>query len=98
MSDHQGAGDTMIPLPTGVRVWIAAGHIEMCRGMQSVALQVQEALKGDSHAAISTCFAGGAGWHPLHVQHLRVRQRLGRRCLMGDSHVDVRRVDMCGDV
>ena len=34
----------MIPLPTGVRVWIAAGHTDMRRGMRSVALQVQEGL------------------------------------------------------
>jgi transposase len=39
----------MIPLPTGVRVWIAAGHTDMRRGMQSLALQVQEALKRDPH-------------------------------------------------
>jgi len=37
----------MIPLPTGVRVWIAAG---LRRGMQSLALQVQEALKRDPQA------------------------------------------------
>jgi hypothetical protein len=40
----------MIPLPTGVRVWIAAGHTDMRRGMQSLALQVQEGLKRDPHA------------------------------------------------
>jgi transposase len=30
----------MIPLPTGVRVWIAAGHTDMRRGMHGLALQV----------------------------------------------------------
>ena len=40
----------MIPLGTGVRVWIAAGHTDMRRGMQSLALQVQEGLKRDPHA------------------------------------------------
>jgi transposase len=40
----------MIPLPTGVRVWIAAGHTDMRRGMQSLALQVQEGLKRDPDA------------------------------------------------
>ena len=34
----------MIPLPSGVRVWIAAGHTDMRRGMRSLALQVQEGL------------------------------------------------------
>jgi transposase len=38
----------MIPLPTGLRVWIAAGHTDMRRGVHS--LQVQEALKCDPHA------------------------------------------------
>jgi hypothetical protein len=35
----------MIPLPAGCRVWIAAGHTDMRRGMQGLALQVQEQLK-----------------------------------------------------
>ena len=27
----------MIPMPSGVRVWIAAGHTDMRRGMQGLA-------------------------------------------------------------
>ena len=59
----------MIPLPTGVRVWIAAGHTDMRRGMQSLALQVQEALKRDPHAGDLNVFRGKSGslikilWH-----------------------------------
>ena len=30
----------MIPIPSGVRVWIATGHTHMRRGMQSLALTV----------------------------------------------------------
>jgi transposase len=37
-------------LPTGMRVWIAAGDTDMRRRMQSLALQVQEGLKRDPHA------------------------------------------------
>jgi transposase len=37
----------MIPIPSGVRVWIATGHTDMRRGMQSLALAVQESLKRD---------------------------------------------------
>ena len=37
----------MIPIPSGVRVWIATGHTDMRRGMQSLALTVQESLKRD---------------------------------------------------
>ena len=59
----------MIPLPTGVRVWIAAGHTDMRRGMQSLALQVQEALQCDPHAGDFYVFRGRSGslikilWH-----------------------------------
>jgi transposase len=59
----------MILLPTGVRVWIAAGHTDMRRGMQSLALQVQEALKRDPHAGDLYVFRGRSGslikilWH-----------------------------------
>ena len=40
----------MIPIPSNVRVWIATGHTDMRRGMQGLALQVQESLKRDPHA------------------------------------------------
>ena len=66
---HQSVGGAMIPLPTGVRVWIAAGHTDMRRGMQSLALQVQEGLKRDPHAGDLYVFRGRSGslikilWH-----------------------------------
>jgi len=34
----------MIPVPSGIRVWIATGHTDMRRGMNSLALLVQEAF------------------------------------------------------
>jgi transposase len=37
----------MIPIPSGTRVWLAVGHTDMRRGMNSLAVQVQEALKHD---------------------------------------------------
>jgi len=37
----------MIPIPSGVRVWIATGYTDMRRGFPSLALQVQEVLKHD---------------------------------------------------
>ena len=49
---------TMIPMPTGVRVWIAAGHTDMRRGMQGLALQVQEQLKRDPHGGDLYIFRG----------------------------------------
>ena len=43
----------MIPFPSGVRVWLAVGRTDMRRGMNGLALQVQEALGRDPHAAAS---------------------------------------------
>jgi transposase len=40
----------MIPIASGVRVWIATGHTDMRRRMNSLALLVQEAFKRDPHA------------------------------------------------
>ncbi|TLU70546.1 IS66 family insertion sequence element accessory protein TnpB [Lichenicoccus roseus] len=46
----------MIPIPSGVRVWLAAGHTDMRRGMNGLALQVQQALERDPHAGdLSGC-------------------------------------------
>ena len=39
----------MIPIASGVRVWIATGHTDMRRGMNSLALLVQEAFRRDPH-------------------------------------------------
>jgi transposase len=37
----------MIPVPTGVRVWLASGHTDMRKGFDGLALLVQEKLKRD---------------------------------------------------
>uniref|UniRef100_UPI0009DB7375 IS66 family insertion sequence element accessory protein TnpB n=1 Tax=Sinorhizobium medicae TaxID=110321 RepID=UPI0009DB7375 len=37
----------MIPISSGVRVWIASGHCDMRTGMQGLALLVQEGLGRD---------------------------------------------------
>jgi len=59
----------MIPMRSGVRVWIATGHTDMRRGMIGLALQVQEGLKRDPHAGDLFVFRGRRGdlikvlWH-----------------------------------
>ena len=59
----------MILVPSGVRVWLAVGHTDMRRGMNSLALQVQEVLKRDPHAGDLYVFRGRRGhlikilWH-----------------------------------
>jgi hypothetical protein len=45
----------VIPIPPAVRVWIATGHTDMRRGMNSLAVLVQEALGATRTAATSTC-------------------------------------------
>ncbi len=51
----------MIPVPTGVRVWIAAGHTDMRRGMNGLSLLVQEGLKRDPFAGDLYVFRGRRG-------------------------------------
>ena len=59
----------VIPIPSGVRVWIATGHTDMRRGMNSLALLVQEAFTLDPHGGDLYVFRGKSGklikilWH-----------------------------------
>ena len=59
----------MIPVPVHTRVWLAAGHTDMRRGMNGLALQVQQALGRDPHAGDLYVFRGRRGdlvkivWH-----------------------------------
>jgi transposase len=51
----------MIPVPTGVRVWLATGHTDMRKGFASLSLQVQEILKRDPLSGQLFCFRGRSG-------------------------------------
>ena len=51
----------MIPIASGVRVWIATGHTDMRRGMNGLALQVQEVLKHDPYGGHVFVFRGRRG-------------------------------------
>ena len=53
----------MIPVPSGVRVWLATGVTDMRRGMNTLALQVQEDLGRDPHADDLFAFRGRKGDH-----------------------------------
>src|ERR1700676_4899194 len=59
----------MIAVPTGVRIWIATGHTDMRKGMQGLALLVQESLGRDPFAGDVVVFRGRSGslikalWH-----------------------------------
>jgi hypothetical protein len=51
----------MIAPPSGVRVWLVTGATDMRRGMNGLALQVQEALHRDPHAGDLYVFRGRRG-------------------------------------
>lgn len=56
-------------IPSGVRVWVAMGHTDMRRGMQSLALLVQHHLHRDPFGGDLYVFRGRSGslvkiiWH-----------------------------------
>lgn len=69
-SDNCGlACIAMIPIASGVRIWLASGHTDMRRGMRSLALQVQEGFGRDPFAGDVFFFRGRSGslikaiWH-----------------------------------
>ena len=59
----------MIAPSSGARVWLANGPTDMRRGMNGLALQVQQALQRDPHAGDLYVFRGQRGdllkilWH-----------------------------------
>ena len=59
----------MIPVPTGVQVWLATGHTDMRKGFDGLALLVQETLERDPHNGHLFVFRGRRGslikvlWH-----------------------------------
>lgn len=59
----------MIPVPAGTQVWLSAGHTDMRKGFNGLALLVQEVLKRDPHCGHLFVFRGKRGdrikliWH-----------------------------------
>ena len=59
----------MIPIASGVRVWLASGHTDMRKGFPGLSLVVQEVLKRDPHSGHLFVFRGRSGdrikvlWH-----------------------------------
>jgi transposase len=51
----------MIPVPAGVRVWLATGHTDMRKGFDGLALLVQKTLKRDPHSGHLFVFRGRRG-------------------------------------
>jgi transposase len=59
----------MIPVPSGIRVWLAAGATDMRKGFDGLAMLVQESLRHDPHGGQLFVFRGKRGdlikllWH-----------------------------------
>lgn len=59
----------MIPLASGVQVWLASGHTDMRKGFDGLAVLVQETLKRNPHSGHLFVFRGRRGglvkvlWH-----------------------------------
>ena len=84
----------MIPVPSGVRVWLAVGRTDMRKGMNGLALQVQEALGHDPHAGDLYVFRGAKAASPgqdylaRRDRHVAVRERLERGRFIWPSPAD----------
>jgi transposase len=74
----------MIAFPAGTMVWIAGGVTDMRRGMNTLALAVQQGLGRDPHGGEIFCFRGRKGdlvkllWHDGYARR-RHRARSARR-------------------
>ena len=66
----------MIVPPSGVRVWLSTGVTDMRRGMNGLALQVQEQLKRDPHAGDLYIFRGRRGDLAKVLRHDGIRLSL----------------------
>ena len=59
----------MIPVPAGVRVWLASGHTDMRKGFAGLAMLVQASLQHDPNGGQLFVFRGKRGdlikliWH-----------------------------------
>ncbi|MER9451731.1 IS66 family insertion sequence element accessory protein TnpB [Mesorhizobium sp. M0254] len=50
----------MIPVPSGVKVWLATGYTDMRRGFPGLSLMVQDTLKRDPMSGHLFVFRAGA--------------------------------------
>jgi transposase len=88
----------MLP-PSGVRVWLATGATDMRRGMNGLALQVQQVLQRDPHAGDLYVFRGKRGnllkilWHDGLGMSLYAK-RLERGRFIWPSPLPLRRLSL----
>ena len=91
----------MIPIPSGVRVWLATGYTDMRKGFASLSLQVQQVLRHDPLSGQLFCFRGRRGdllkviWHDGQGACLFAK-RLERGRFLWPSPADWRGDDLLG--
>ena len=78
----------MIPVPGGVKVWLATGHTDMRKGFPGLSLMVQETLKRDPMCGHLFVFRGRGGGLIKVIWHDGVGSGWGRndtlsRCFLG---------------
>ena len=84
----------MIPIPGGVKVWIASRHVDMRKGMQGLGLIVQEHFMRDPFAGDVFVFRGRGGslikaiWHDGLGLSLYAKRLDRGRFLAGDEGRD----------
>ena len=71
----------MIPMASGVKVWIATGHTDMRRGMNSLALLVQEAFKCNPHLCVGRRYVAA----PSRSEQFRGFDEFCRHIIFDDS-------------
>jgi transposase len=70
----------MIPIASGVRVWLATGHTDMRRGISALFLMVQETLGRDAYSGDLYVFRGRRGeltkplWHDAPGASLSIKR------------------------
>ena len=64
----------MIPVPSGVKVWLAAGYTDMRRGFPGLSLMVQETLKRDPMSGHLFVFRGRSGQVPTFCTRFSFRE------------------------
>ena len=77
----------MIPIPSGVRVWLATGHTDLRKGFASLSLQVQEVLRQDPLGGRGPFrFGDRAGLISLGKSTGSLNPRALRRTMRSPSH------------
>ncbi len=61
----------MIQLPTGTKIWIAAGVTDLRRGFDGLSAQIQTVLNEQPFSGHVFVFRGRRGWWPGHPNEQR---------------------------